>query len=273
MSIDLPAGEHISAATHRATWAMGDYARIAEEVMAPIGPVLVAATGIGPGDRVLDVAAGSGNVSIPAAKVGASVVASDLTPELLQRAQMRAAQQRLALACQEANAEALPFADGEFDAVLSAIGVMFAPRQQRAADELVRVCRSGGTLGVVSWTPEGFFGQMLAAITPYRPTLQPGDPPAALWGRADYVAGLLGDRVANVSARRSMLTVDRFASAEAVHQYFKHHYGPTIEAYRNIADNRVVVASLDAELIELARRYLSNGTMQWEYLLVTATKR
>jgi ubiquinone/menaquinone biosynthesis C-methylase UbiE len=273
MSLDLPAGEHASAATHRATWAMGDYARIAEEVMAPIGPVLVAATGIGPGDRVLDVAAGSGNVSIPAAKVGASVVASDLTPELLQRARMRAAQQRLALECREANAEALPFADGEFDAVLSAIGVMFAPRHQRAADELVRVCRSRGTLGVVSWTPEGFFGQMLAAISPYRPTLQPGDPPAALWGREDYVAGLLGDRVADISTRRGMLTVDRFDSAEAVHAYFKHHYGPTIEAYRNIADNPVVVASLDTQLVELAERHLAKGTMQWEYLLVVARKR
>jgi ubiquinone/menaquinone biosynthesis C-methylase UbiE len=273
MSIDLPAGEQAAAAPHRATWAMGDYARIAEEVMAPIGPLLVAATGIGPGDRVLDVAAGSGNVSIPAAKAGASVVASDLTPELLQRARMRAAQQRLALECREANAEALPFADGEFDAVLSAIGVMFAPRHQRAADQLVRVCRSGGTLGVVSWTPEGFFGQMLATISPYRPTLQQGDPPAALWGREDYVAGLLGDRVADLSARRGMLTVDRFDSAEAVHEYFKHHYGPTIEAYRHIADDPGLVGSLDAELVGLAQSYLANGTMQWEYLLVTATKR
>lgn len=151
MSIDVPAGaEHASAISDRAMWALGDYALIAEQVMAPLGPLLVAAAGIGPGDRVLDVAAGSGNVSVPAARVGAHVVASDLTPELLQRAQRRAADLRLHLECREANAEALPFADGAFDAVLSAIGVMFAPRHQRAANELVRVCRAGGTIGLIS---------------------------------------------------------------------------------------------------------------------------
>ncbi|HZU47217.1 MAG TPA: methyltransferase domain-containing protein [Mycobacterium sp.] len=273
MSIDTPATEdHAVATTHRAVWAMGDYALMAEEVMVPLGPLLVAATGMGPGDRVLDIAAGSGNVSIPAAKVGANVVASDLTPELLHRAQTRAAEQDLSIECREANAEALPFADGEFDRVVSAIGVMFAPRHQRAANELVRVCRPGGKIGLISWTPDGFFGQMLATIRPYRPTLDPTVPPAALWGREDYVAGLLGQRVAEISSRRGMLTVDRFGSAEAVHMYFKHHYGPTINAYHNIADNPVLVESLDSQLVELARRHMSNGVMQWEYLLVVASK-
>ena len=125
-------------------WALGDYARMAEEVMAPLGPVLIDAVGIGPGDRVLDVAAGSGNISIPAAKTGAAVVSSDLTPELLQRSRQRAAKQGISLDWREANAEQLPFADNEFDAVISAIGVMFAPHHHRAADELVRVCRPGG---------------------------------------------------------------------------------------------------------------------------------
>ncbi|BBY08735.1 class I SAM-dependent methyltransferase [Mycobacterium noviomagense] len=273
MSIDTPAGaEHAVATTHRAVWAMGDYALMAEEVMAPLGPLLVAATGIGPGDRVLDVAAGSGNVSIPAAKVGAEVVASDLTPELLHRAQTRAVEQELSIECREANAEALPFADGAFNRVVSAIGVMFAPRHQRAADELVRVCRPGGRIGLISWTPEGFFGQMLAAIRPYRPTLDPTVPLAALWGREDYVAGLLGQRVSEISARRGMLTVDRFDSPESVHEYFKHHYGPTINAYRNIADNPVLVESLDTQLVELAQRHMSKGVMQWEYLVVVASK-
>jgi ubiquinone/menaquinone biosynthesis C-methylase UbiE len=273
MSIDVSTGEaHTSATTDRAMWAMGDYALMAEEVMAPLGPVLVAAADIAAGDRVLDVAAGSGNVSLPAAKVGARVVASDLTPELLQRAQIRAAELDLQVECREADAEALPFADAEFDAVLSAIGVMFAPRHQRAANELVRVCRPGGTLGLISWTPEGFFGQMLAAIQPYWSAPQPAVAPAALWGREDYVAGLLGQRVRDLSARRGMLTVDRFDSAEAVHEYFKHHYGPTINAYRNIADNPVLVASLDAQLVELAQRHLTHGVMRWEYLLVIARK-
>lgn len=274
MTIGTSAGEHHAvASTHRAVWAMGDYALMAEQVMAPLGPVLVSAAGIVAGDRVLDVAAGSGNISIPAAMMGARVVSSDLTPELLQRSQLRAAQQGVTLDWREANAENLPFADGEFDVALSAIGVMFAPHHQRAADELVRVCRSRGTIGLISWTPEGFFGQMLAAIRPYRPTLPPGVPPAALWGLEDYVAGLLGDRVSDITTQRGMLKVDRFDSAEAVHDYFKNHYGPTINAYRQISNNRVLASTLDAQLVELARRHLTGGVMEWEYLLVIARKR
>lgn len=144
MTLDttLPGGETL-AATHRAMWALGDYALIAEEVMAPLGPILVAAAGIGPGVRVLDVAAGSGNVSLPAAGTGATVVSTDLTPELLRRSQTRAAMQGLPLTYREANAQALPFGDDEFDTVISAIGVMFAPDHRSAANELVRVCRPG----------------------------------------------------------------------------------------------------------------------------------
>lgn len=264
---------HTPADDHRAVWAMGDYARMAEEVMAPLGPVLVTSTGIGPGDRVLDVAAGSGNISIPAAMTGATVISSDLTPELLERSRQRAAHRGATLEWREANAEALPFADGEFDVVLSAIGVMFAPHHQAAADELVRVCRPGGTIGVISWTHEGFFGQMLTALRPYRPTLTPGVPPAAMWGREDYVRGLLGERVGDVSIRRGALQVDRFASPEAVHDYFKNHYGPTINTYRSIGDNDVLATTLDNQLVELARRHFSGGVMEWEYLLATAHKR
>ncbi|GBE66041.1 hypothetical protein MFM001_25030 [Mycobacterium sp. MFM001] len=261
------------ATTHRSMWAMGDYALMAEQVMAPLGPVLVDFAGIVAGDRVLDVAAGSGNISIPAAMRGATVVSSDLTPELLQRSQMRAAAEGVTLDWREANAENLPFSDGEFDVVLSAIGVMFAPHHQRAADELVRVCRSRGTIALISWTPEGFFGQMLAAIRPYRPTLVPGTPPAALWGREDYVTGLLGERVGEITTERRTLRVDRFGSPEECHEYFKTHYGPTINAYRLIGRNRVLAATLDAQLVELARRHLRCGVMEWEYLLLTARKR
>ncbi|GBE67080.1 hypothetical protein MFM001_35420 [Mycobacterium sp. MFM001] len=273
MRIDTLSGEAPVATTNQAVWAIGDYALMAEQVMSPLGPVLVGATDIGPGDRVLDVAAGSGNISIPAAKTGATVVSSDLTPELLQRSRLRAAEQGVAFEWCEANAEWLPFADGEFDAVLSAIGVMFAPHHQQAANELVRVCRSGGTIGLTSWTPEGFFGQMLAAIRPYRPTLPPGVPPAALWGREDYITGLLGDRVVDICARRAMLRVDRFDSAEAVHEYFKHQYGPTINAYRQIGTNTVLAATLDKQLTELAQRHMTDGVMDWEYLILTARKR
>jgi ubiquinone/menaquinone biosynthesis C-methylase UbiE len=265
--------EQTLAATHRAMWALGDYALMAEEVMAPLGPILVAANRIRPGIRVLDVAAGSGNISLPAAETGATVVSTDLTPELLQRSQARAAAQGLTLDYREANAHALPFDDGEFDSVISAIGVMFAPDHRRAAGELVRVCRPGGTIGVISWTPEGFFGRMLAAIRPYRPSLSAAVPPAALWGREGYLPGLLGDRIFRVTTQRGMLRVNRFDCAEAVHDYFKNHYGPTIEAYANIGDNPVLAAELDAQLIELARQYLVDGAMQWEYLLLTMKKR
>ncbi|OBA81301.1 hypothetical protein A9W99_13975 [Mycobacterium sp. 1164966.3] len=274
MTIDTPIREdqHL-ATTHRAVWASGDYALMAEEVMAPLGPILVAATGIGPGQRVLDVAAGSGNISLPAARTGAGVVSTDLTPELLDRSRSRATELGLTLHWQQANAHALPFGDGEFDTVISAIGVMFAPDQQRAADELVRVCRPAGTIGVISWTPTGFFGRMLATIRPYRPSLTAAVPPAALWGREDYVRGLLGDRVTDVSASREMLAVNRFDSAEDVHYYFRNHYGPTIEAFANIGDNAVLAAALDAQLVELAQEFLAGGVMEWEYLLLTAKKR
>jgi ubiquinone/menaquinone biosynthesis C-methylase UbiE len=265
--------EHTQAATHRTIWTLGDYALMAEEVMAPLGPVLVNAAGIGPGVRVLDVAAGSGNISLPAAATGADVVSTDLTPALLQRSQARAAARGLSIDYREANAHALPFGDGEFDTVISAIGVQFAPDHQRAADELVRVCRPGGRIGLISWTPEGFFGRMLATIRPYRPCLSPAVPPAALWGREGYVTGLLGDRIRPITAVRDNLEVKRFGSAQAVHQYFKNHYGPTIETYANIGHNRLLTAELDAQLVELAHQYLSNGTMRWEYLLVAAEKR
>jgi ubiquinone/menaquinone biosynthesis C-methylase UbiE len=274
MTLDAPIrDDQTLAATHRTMWALGDYALMAEEVMAPLGPILVAATGIGPGVRVLDVAAGSGNISLPAAKTGATVVSTDLTPELLARSQARAAEQGLTLDYQEANAHALPFGDGEFDIVMSAIGVQFAPDHQRAASELVRVCRPGGTIGLISWTPEGFFGRMLGTIRPYRPSLSSAVPPAALWGREGYTAGLLGDRISGVRTQRVMLGVNRFDSAEAVHDYFKNHYGPTIEAYSNIRHNRVLTAELDAQLVELAQQYLADGAMEWEYLLLTAAKR
>ncbi len=273
MTIDTPIREDQTlAATHRAMWALGDYALMAEEVMAPLGPILVAAAGIRPGVRVLDVAAGSGNISLPAAKTGATVISTDLTPELLLRSQSRAAQQGLTLEYQEANAQALPFGDDEFDAVISAIGVMFAPDHHCAAGELVRVCRPGGTIGLISWTREGFFGRMLAAIRPYRPSLSAALPPSALWGREAYIGGLLGDRVTVTKTFRGMLEVKRFDTALAVHDYFKNHYGPTIEAYANIGDNAVLAAELDTQLVELAAQYLTDGVMEWEYLLLTAAK-
>ena len=132
-------------------------------------------------------AAGSGNAAIPAARTGASVVACDLTPELLEAGQREAARLGVRLRWQPGDAEDLPFAGDEFDTVLSCLGVMFAPHHQASADELIRVCRPGGTIGLLNWTPEGFIGQLFATMRPYAPPLPPGAQPPPLWGREEHV--------------------------------------------------------------------------------------
>jgi SAM-dependent methyltransferase len=269
----LPA-DHGLESKHRTLWAMGDYTTVATEVVAPLGPVLVQASGIGAGDRVLDVAAGAGNAAIPAALTGAKVVASDLVPQLLERGAAAAQRRGVDLQWCEANAEALPFAVGEFDAVLSCVGVMFVPHHQCAADELVRVCRPGGTIGLISWTPEGFIGQMFATMKPYVAAPSAGVQPPPNWGCADYVRSLLGDGIIDFSAHHRTLRVDRFADGAAFRDFFKTYYGPTISAYRGIAGEPDRAAALDAELAELGDRYMAgSSTMEWEYLLVTARKR
>jgi ubiquinone/menaquinone biosynthesis C-methylase UbiE len=263
-------------AKHRAIWAMGDYPAVARELVAPLGPILVEAAGVGPGDSVLDIAAGSGNASLPAALTGAEVIASDLTPALLETGRQRAAEAGATIDWVEADAEALPFADGEFDAVISAIGIMFAPHHQAAADELVRVCRPGGSIGLISWTPGGFIGEMFVTMRPYAPPPPPGAQPAPLWGGEDHVRELLGDRVTDVDARVQTLVVDRFAQPEEFREYFKRNYGPTIALYRSLADDPERAAALDRDLDDLARRYGigdGNARMEWEYLLLTARKR
>jgi SAM-dependent methyltransferase len=256
---------------HRALWALGDYAAIAEHLVASLGPKVVHAAGIRTGDRVLDVAAGTGNAAFAAAARGARVTASDLCPELLERGRALAPAHGGNVEFLEANAEALPFGAAEFDAVISCIGVMFAPHHQQSADELVRVCRPGGTITVLSWTPEGFIGRMFATMKPYVPAPPPGVQPPPLWGDEDHVRTLLGNRVCDVEIRRDALTVDRFADGAAFRDYFKAHYGPTISAYRAIADAPDTVAALDADLAALGDRQLAGtSSMDWEYLIMTA---
>lgn len=259
---------------HRAVWALGDYPAIADEIVAPLGPEIVAAAGIRRGDRVLDVAAGTGNAAFAAVAVGAQVTASDLCPELLHHGRAAAAARGVAMAFREANAEALPFGDDEFDAVISCIGVMFAPHHQQSADELIRVCRPGGSVTVLSWTPQGFIGRMFAAMRPYVAAPPPGVQPAVLWGDEDHVRGLFGDRVGNLETQLGVLRVDRFADGAEFRDYFKSHYGPTIAAYRAIADDEGKVAALDADLAALGDRQLAGrSSMDWEYLTVTGRRR
>jgi SAM-dependent methyltransferase len=271
---ELPVDDGALKAKHRTMWALGDYPSVATEVIPALGEVLVEAAGIAPGHRVLDVAAGAGNVAIPAALAGADVVASDLTPELLAEGERAAAARGAELTWRTADAEALPFSDSEFDAVLSCVGVMFAPHHQAAADELVRVVRPGGTIGLVSWTPQGFIGQMFATMKPYVAPPPAGASPPPLWGDPDHVRTLLGDRAEIVTAETRHLEVDRFADGAEFLAFFKATYGPTIAAYKGLAETPERAAQLDRELIDLAARFTrGTGRMEWEYLLLTATRR
>lgn len=255
-------------------WATGDYAAVARDLIPDLGQALVDACDVHPGDRVLDVAAGTGNAAIPAARAGADVTASDLTPELLETGRRTASSLGVDLAWEEGDAEALPYADGSFDKVLSCVGVMFAPHHEQSADELVRVCRPEGTIGLLSWTPTGFVGQMFAAMKPWAPLPPPGASPPPLWGDVEHVKKLFGERAAVVEARTRTLRVTEFDRPEAFRDYFKAHYGPTIAVYRSIADDPVATADLDAALDDLGRRFAvgPGGTMEWEYLVVVLLK-
>lgn len=259
-------------ARHRVMWGLGNYPVVATDVIAELGPTLVEAARIAPGQRVLDIAAGAGNVAIPAARLGADVTASDLSPELLATGEAQAAAAGVSLAWEEADAEQLPYADASFDAVVSCVGIMFAPHHQDAADELVRVVRPGGTIGLINWTPEGFIGQMFAVMKPYAPPPPPGASPPPLWGNETHLAELLGDRVEDLRTERRMLRVAGFASGVEFRDFFKANYGPTIVTYRAIAEDPDRVAELDVALAELGDRNLVGGVMEWEYLLATARR-
>lgn len=269
-TIDDPVDAELKA-RHRAMWAMGDYPAVATDVIPDLGSVLVEACGIKGDDTVLDVACGSGNAAIPAALRGAQVTACDLTPALLEAGQLVAASAGAEISWQEGDVESLPFGDATFDVVLSCVGVMFAPHHQASADELIRVCRPGGTIGLVNWTPDGFVGQMFAAMKPYSPPPPPGAQPPPLWGDEDHVRALLGDRVTDVVTSHRIVTVDRFESPDAFRDYFKANYGPLVAAYRSLANEPTRTTELDRDLRELARRHDRGRTttiMDWEYLLL-----
>ncbi|MCD4534215.1 class I SAM-dependent methyltransferase [Nocardioides sp. cx-169] len=258
-------------AKHRALWALGDYPDVAATVIPDLGQALVEACAVSAGDRVLDVAAGSGNASVPAALAGAVVTASDLTPELLEAGRARAEADDVLLSWEVGDAEALPYGDASFDVVMSCVGVMFAPFHRVAAAELLRVARSGARIGLIAWTPEGFIGRMFATMRPYAPAPPPGAQPPPLWGDEAHVRDLLADEVVDLTAVRRTVTVDGFATAEAFRDYFKACYGPTIAVYRGLDEARA--AALDEDLAALARGFdEGDGLMRWEYLLVTARR-
>ena len=261
---------------HRRMWASGDYPFMVETFLLPLGPRLVQACGIGPGMRVLDVAAGTGNASLPAAQAGADVTASDLTPEIMEAGRARAEAEGLELEWVEADAENLPFEDESFDVVMSSIGVMFAPHHQAAADQMVRVCRPGGTIGLLSWTPEGMIGHLFKTMGGFAAPPPPGASPPPLWGSEAHLAELFGDRVDFASHEREMLEITAFDRARDYGEHFKAHYGPTIAARANAEQNGRAGefdAALDAFCDEWNRGTEERPRFEKEYVVSVGTRR
>src|SRR5690606_1958838 len=242
-----------------------------------LGPPLVQECGVRSGQRVLDVAAGTGVAALPAAATGARVTAVDITPELLAAGRAEAERLGLEVEWREGDAQDLPFAEGEFDVVLSSIGAMFAPDHQRTASELLRVCRPGGVVGMVNWTPGGSIGKFFRVFAPYSAPPPPDAPSPLAWGTPQYVAGLFGDRVSSLRIRPGVLPVDRFPDPAAFCAYYKQVFGPTIAAYAGIAGDPQRVAGLDRDFLAYAQRHNLAGPGEsarygYDYLLVVAVR-
>lgn len=264
-------------AAQRAMWALGNYHQFAMSTTWQLGPVLVEACRIETGQRVLDVATGTGNVAIRAAMTGAAVVASDLTPENFDAGRRAARAAGVELEWIEADAEALPFDDDEFDVVTSCFGAIFAPDQQKAADELVRVCRPGGTIGMINFTPEGTGGEFFRLLGSFMPP-SPDDAPSPLsWGEEEQVRRLFGDRVEALTMTRHVY-VERAESAQAYRDMFTQTFGPMIAIRSSLADQPERHAALENCFLKFVNRAdlgSDGGEVQvpYEYLIVLARKR
>ncbi len=262
--------EVVKARQHGA-WSSGDYAVVGTTLQI-VGEQLCEALDIRSGQKVLDVAAGNGNVSLAAARRSCDVVSTDYVPALLERGRERATAERLPIEFREADAEALPFPDGDFDVVTSSFGVMFTPDQEQAAAELARVCRSGGKIGLTNWTPEGFIGQLFRTIG------QHVAPPAgvkspALWGTRARLTELFGPAAASIQAEPRHF-VFRARSAKAWVETFRTYYGPMLKAYAALEPG--ARPALTADLLALIGRFnrANDGSMvvPSEYLEVVVTR-
>ncbi|GAA3441678.1 class I SAM-dependent methyltransferase [Planomonospora venezuelensis] len=258
-------------ARQQKTWASGDYSRVAW-LTVPLADVLCDGVGLRPGTTVLDVATGTGHVALAAARRFCRVTGIDYVPALLERARLRAAAEDLSVEFREADAENLPFADASFDYVLSAIGVMFTADHQRAADELLRVCRPGGRVGLASWTPTGFVGEMLRTASGYAPPPAAARPPTR-WGDEATVRELLGGGASDLSST-TMKVTQRFPSPEHFADFFLTHYGPTLKAAERLDD--AGRRDFRDDLIAIADRSnrATDGTLvhDWEYQVSVATR-
>ena len=237
---------------------------------------LLRSAGVGPGMRVLDVGAGTGNASIPAAQTGAEVVASDLTPELLEAGRGQVSDNSLKIDWVEADAENLQFEDESFDVVMSCIGAMFAPHHQKVADELVRVTRPGGKIAMLNWTPEGMIGGLFRTMGPFAPPPPPGATPPPKWGGEDHVKQLFGDRVELHTLQRGVLEVTAFGRPRDLADHFRECYGPTSAARKNASkDGREgdLDAALDGYFEEANLGTPDSARFAPEYLIAVGTRR
>lgn len=225
----------------QAAWASGDYSIIGVTLQI-VGETLCEAVDIQAGQRVLDVAAGNGNATLAAARRWTEVTALDYVSTLLERAKERATAERLAVTFREGDAENIPYRDGSFDAVLSTFGVMFSPNQERAAQELLRVCARGGKIGLANWTPEGFIGQLFKTIGKYIPPM-PGVKSPALWGTPQRLSELFGANTTIQTERRHF--VFRYKSPDHWLEIFRNYYGPVLKAYAALDVDRQENLTLD----------------------------
>jgi SAM-dependent methyltransferase len=269
-------GDREFKARQRSIWALGDYHAFTKRSLWAFGPVLVEACKIGPGQRVLDVAAGTGNVAIRAAEAGADVIASDLTPENFAAGRREAAAHDVDLQWVEADAEALPFADDEFDVVTSAFGAVFAPHHQVVADELLRVCRPGGTIGLAAVTRAGSTEDFFRVLTDFLPSMLADASPLE-WGDEDHVAELFGDRVESLEMRHQRLEVDHFANAAEMFDFFRATHPVAMALSRELAGDPERAAALDRAFDDIAERWRSEDRESLVYaqeaLLIVARKR
>jgi ubiquinone/menaquinone biosynthesis C-methylase UbiE len=232
------------------TWASGDFAVVASRIVL-VAEQLCDAADLHAGWQVLDVATGSGNAAIAAARLGCTAVGVDYVPALLERGRRRAAAEGLQVAMVEGDAEALPFADGSFEAVTSVFGSMFAPDHARAASELARVCKPGGTIALANWTQDGFIGELFRTVAAHVPP-PAGVPSPMLWGTESYLRALFGEEIASLRVRERTFTF-RFPSAEHFVTFFRLWYGPTLKAFAALND--IARDALEADLIQLVHRF------------------
>ena len=241
--------EQPTAPSQAEVWSTGDYADVCERMIPGLGARLIELAEVQADEQVLDVATGSGNAALPAARAGARVTALDITPALLEVASQRASSAGLSVTWVQGDAQALPFHDNTFDRVLSCVGVQFCPDQQAAAAELVRVCRPGGRIALIAWTPEGFLGQVLAAVATAVGGARSGSSPLA-WGSEDSLRELFQDRTADIVLHREHVEMPA-ASAIAWVDYMASAYGPLIRA-RIALEARDEWATLRGRLAEIA---------------------